>query len=404
MSCSESWTGRSSCRVAALLFALAAVVAIAAPARAQNAVDPSPLFSPAERRALSGTDGHAPRQTARTDVGRQGGTARKWEIEGHVGGAFFTNPTSGNGQMPTGGAVYIFEPALPPSREVASWYFGDGTLLFNNTYRIWRAEPIAALDPVLIHSGTRQERGYSFGFRVARAITDRFVAEFSLDGSPASVRMTDEMRAGIEASSASFERAFASAVAINAAASSATIRQEGGARLTASGAVNINLLTGHRVTPYATIGGGVVLTHGTLPGATLVGNYTRIDDLEETGITLVDDTDTVTIRYEETAAPIVLFGGGVRFELTPRSGIRGDVRISVGPINGAILIDSAASHAGAPYYSLTVSGAGSSVVYSSPGHARQRSLSAPPLSGFETFTATGHRTETAIAAGYFVRF
>jgi hypothetical protein len=100
----------------------------------------------------------------------------------------------------------------------------------------------------------------------------------------------------------------------------------------------------------------------------------------------------------------VLVGGGVIFYLTPRSGIRGDVRFSVGPNTGAIVIDSVASHAGAPYYSLTVSGAGSSVVYSAPGHARQRSLSAPPLSGFETFTATGHRMETAIAAGYFVRF
>lgn len=334
-----------------------------------------------------------------------GRTAPRWEIEAHLGGSSFSSPTAGLAQLPGPGIGFPVGRGFPDSREVSSWYFGDGAVLFNTARRAVASNaPITPLDPVLTRAGVESDRGVVLGFRVARAFNDRFGAEFSFDASRTPVRMTDAMRAGISAASASFEHAFRSFSFVSTADSNATILQEGGRRLSATGALNVNLLTGRRLTPFATIGGGTVSTQGVLPNAELVGQYRILDYLDETGATIVDDTDTVHVRYEEHSSPVLLLGGGFRFDLSPRFGIRSDVRFSIGSNTGRIVVDAKASHAGVPAWALTLIGQGASMVFGSPGTERQPSLTGPAISGFETFTSRGRRVQTAITFGYFARF
>jgi hypothetical protein len=289
---------------------------------------------------------------------------------------------------------------------VSSWYFGDGSVLFNDARPVLPPVPITPLDPVLTRAGAGRDGGLLLGFRVARALNDRLSAEFSFDASLARVRMRDDARAAIETTSTSFVQAFDSLSWIGFAGvdSNVTIHREGGGQLNATGALTVNLLTGHRWTPYATIGGGVVSSVGDMPHATLVGKYQVVDIFLESGTILVDDTDTVNVRYEMNPAPILLLGGGFKFDLSPRAGIRGDVRFGIASNRGRVVIDTEASHAGVSYFSTVLVGRNSTAVFSSPGNARQPSLSGPALSGFETFTGTRYQVDTAITVGYFTRF
>ena len=67
---------------------------------------------------------------------------------------------------------------------------------------------ITPLDPVLQSAAGTRGNGFSVGFRVARDITPRFGAEFTLDAAQGTVGFTDAALAGIEASRASFVSAW----------------------------------------------------------------------------------------------------------------------------------------------------------------------------------------------------
>jgi hypothetical protein len=391
-------------------------MAVGSPVAAQDAPAVRPAILSVDTTRVADVE-IVPGQAGTASVRPQGKTARTWEIEGHIGGSFPSNPTSGAARLPPVGASYqVPAPPLPPgfpgarewppSREVSSWYFGDGSVLFNDARPVLPPVPITPLDPVLTRAGAGRDGGLLLGFRVARALNDRLSAEFSFDASLARVRMRDDARAAIETTSTSFVQAFDSLSWIGFAGvdSNVTIHREGGGQLNATGALTVNLLTGHRWTPYATIGGGVVSSVGDMPHATLVGKYQVVDIFLESGTILVDDTDTVNVRYEMNPAPILLLGGGFKFDLSPRAGIRGDVRFGIASNRGRVVIDTEASHAGVSYFSTVLVGRNSTAVFSSPGNARQPSLSGPALSGFETFTGTRYQVDTAITVGYFTRF
>jgi hypothetical protein len=291
---------------------------------------------------------------------------------------------------------------------VSSWYFGDGTVLFNQARTARRDIPaLTPLDPVLTTAGVRHEGRLSVGFRVARTITRRFGIAFSFDATPGEIRMTDALRAGIETSAASFQDSLSRILDISPIStdvmvdSTATIRQEGGTRLSASGTLNVSLATGRqRVTPYVTVGAGVMTATGDLPGATLIGRY-RVTYADTDAV--IDETDTVRIRLEAPATPIFIAGGGVTVDMTAKSGIRADVRVAIGSNNSRIVVQATPSAAGIPSTSAAYIGSAASIVFATE-EARQRSLSGPAIDGFETFTGSGRRVETAVTFGYFLRF
>jgi hypothetical protein len=359
------------CATAVTLVALTGNTAAAAPQG-----PPAPGGRPGILSASSSTPRESTEAAPRTEAAQtpqRRETSDKWEIEAHVGTALTNTPSGGSGRLP---ANPVSGPFLNPVW--SSWYFGYGAAFFNDTIRTaGSGPPITALDPVLTSAGIERGAGLAVGFRVARAIDDRFSVEFTFDGSLASARLTADSLAGIEASSTSFEPAFSSLSFVSAAESGATIRQEGGGRLSASAALNFNLLTGRRSTPYVTVGGGVVSSSGTLPNATVDGRYV----IPLTSGAVVDNTDTVKIRHEDVTSPVLVLGGGFKFDLTRRSGVRSDVRVSMRSSHDSIVIDALISQAGASL--------------ASPG---------PPINGFETFTGSGLEIQTTLSVGYFRRF
>ncbi len=64
--------------------------------------------------------------------------ASGWEVEVYGGGAFGTTPRGDTTPPPVGTPFTTFNGL--PSRTVASWYFGDGTALFNEFAAAARGE------------------------------------------------------------------------------------------------------------------------------------------------------------------------------------------------------------------------------------------------------------------------
>jgi hypothetical protein len=227
----------------------------------------------------------------------------KWEVEFHGGGLFSTNPTGGTISLPAPGQPFMTVPltstASPlPSRYEPSWYFGDGTRLFNQAATALGQLPdqIVPLDPVLAGPLGEHRGGGSVGLRVSRVLTPRFTAELSVDYGFATLRITPANGEAIETTRASFIQAWRGVIlfnpnrVLNSLTSTGTLADGSGRQLFTSGAVNINLTTGGALIPYVTVGAGVTSFTGDLPSATLNGNYQfRLPSGPP-----IDETDTVT--------------------------------------------------------------------------------------------------------------
>src|SRR5262245_2193518 len=100
--------------------------------------------------------------------------AEGWEIEIHGGGLTASSP-GGSGSLPGPG------PVIPewggPTRAVPSWYFGDGTALFNEVARLPGLPQLQGLDPVLQSGVLERGTGPTLGVRVSRRVSPRFRLE-----------------------------------------------------------------------------------------------------------------------------------------------------------------------------------------------------------------------------------
>lgn len=76
--------------------------------------------------------------------------SRGWEVEVHGGGILSSNPTGGTATALPIGASRT-DPA-GPSRDVPSWYQGDGAQLFNDATEAGRAT-IPAIAPLAVREG-----------------------------------------------------------------------------------------------------------------------------------------------------------------------------------------------------------------------------------------------------------
>ena len=139
----------------------------------------------------------------------------KWEVEFHGGGLFSTNPTGGTISLPAPGQPFMTVAATPttsplPSRYEPSWYFGDGTLLFNQAATALGQLPdqIVPLDSVLAGPLGEHRGGGSAGVRVSRVLTPRVTAELSVDYGFATLRITPANGEAIETTRASFIQAW----------------------------------------------------------------------------------------------------------------------------------------------------------------------------------------------------
>ena len=198
-----------------------------------------------------------------------------WEVEVHGGGSLTSNPSGGTSSLPGSEPLPPLPFGIPdaPSRRVSSWFFGDGAQLANGTaaqlqgFAFPFSARITALDSVLAGSLAERQNGGSFGFRVSRDLTPRFGVEFNVDFSstPLDVTQATSIQASTESFAETLEGMLQRYSGPLSVQSSHDIRDDVGSQISATGALNINLLSQGRVIPYATVGAGVVSNRGHEP-------------------------------------------------------------------------------------------------------------------------------------------
>ena len=138
-----------------------------------------------------------------------------WEIEVHGGGAIASTLSRGTTNLPPVGAPLATPRPQFPSRRVSSWFLGDGAQLMNSAAAQFGAggpfvfsDRITPLDAVLANPLAERQDGGGFGFRVSRAITDRFSAELNFDYSATPLQVPSDAVFGIQATAESFQPVF----------------------------------------------------------------------------------------------------------------------------------------------------------------------------------------------------
>ena len=327
-----------------------------------------------------------------------------WEFEVHGGGLLMANASGGSGSLPDLGSSFTTVTSRS-SRHVASWFFGDGAELFNGTAAgLGIPERITSLDPVLNNPLAERQDGGSFGFRVSREVTPRVAAEFNFDFTSTPLEMPAASVAGIQASSTSFVPAWNALLDTGPfvgvrVGSTDTIQDSEGTQMVGTGALNINLTTQGRFIPYVTVGAGVISNTGDTPTANLEGSYTfDIFDAFPT-----NETDKVSLHHAiDDNVFVGVFGGGVKVFLTPRSGIRVDVRVHLGATTGQTLLDAKPDVAtSSPAFALA-SRTDPSIQFSNdPSIGEESTLTGPDIDGFQSFSVGGVQSQILVTGGYF---
>jgi hypothetical protein len=342
---------------------------------------------------------------ATVSVAAAQGPERKWEIEVHAGGMTGNQPDTGTpigefargNPIPTGGGTFT-------SRAVSSWYFGDGSALFNQVATPIITARVTPLDAALRGPIARREDGAVFGARVTRHLSGRLAAEFSLDYGQSSLRLSNDAAAGIEVTRASFETAWRTFLTgfTRTVTSNAQVESGDGHQLATSGVVRIRVGGTPRFAPFVAGGLGGIFRSGALPSATLIGNY----NFSAAGAFTINETDTVTIRaVREDKSIVGILGGGFTYDVTARHGMRVDARMHVGgsPVN--TVVDARPSVVMGANTVLALNTSGGSLQFStSPVLNRPSSLSGPTIDGLETFSGSGRSRQFTVAIGYFLRF
>jgi hypothetical protein len=345
----------------------------------------------------------------------------KWEIEVHGGAMLATNPTGGSGTLPPPGPAITFPFQLPgrtsESRQVSSWYFGEGASLFNRAAAsissILRATgPIAPLDPVLESGLVERQSGGTAGVRISRALTSRYAAEFSFDYSAGTLELTRESVAGLESTRGSFVTAWRSiltapAMGTESVSSVTTIADRQGRQLFTTGTFLIELKPAARVRPYAALGAGVASPIQDPPSVTLAGDY-RFGLMFPPGLPTpvslprFHETDTVTVRSSAGNMLTWVVGGGVKYATSTHWGLRMDVRDHISRNSIRTRVEAApVSEALTPFGTLTL-GTDPPLLFSTgAGFPSNLSL---PLAAFETFRGTGLEHHISVAVGLFRTF
>lgn len=336
----------------------------------------------------------------------------KWEFEIHFGGAFGNLPAAGAplSTFPVGEAFTVPQTGRP-SRYASTWYFGDGATLINQIAAGFTgavAARMTPLDPVLTKAGVDRKRGLDFGGRVSRRLTSRLSAEFSVDSVAGTVSLSDAALKGIEATRASFAPMWNGIIATGAGlfaspntSSTSALTDGTHARQTSlTGAANVALSTGTRLVPYLTAGGGVLLRSGDLPSATLTGNY----QFRFFGSAPLNESDVVKVHFAaKDRGPVGVFGGGVKYALSPRQGLRVDLRVHLSPNSLDTLVDAQPNRVtGTPPFSIP-STTSPALVFSNTSATRS-SLSGPAIADLKTFAGSGTDLQTRLTVGYFIRF
>jgi hypothetical protein len=199
---------------------------------------------------------------------------------------------------------------------------------------------------------------------------------------------------------------------LNSLTSTATFDTGNRHQFLATGSLVVNLRTTGRTVPYATIGAGLLAMTGKAPSATLSGNY---QFLLPNGAP-IDETDNVTVtdasRDRTLAAAL---GGGVKYQVSPRWGLRVGVRLALSKNIARTIVDATPSVAlGQRPAGRGVLGAEPSIQFSNNASepvtalgvtaVASSTLTGPAITELRTFSGSGVSTHTNITAGIIWRF
>jgi hypothetical protein len=330
---------------------------------------------------------------------------RNWEFEFHAGGSFVSDAPAGTASLPAAGSTFTTVVGTP-SRRISSWYFGDGALLFNQANAsLGLGSRITPLDPLFESSLSDPQSGASFGFRLGRAITRRFGAEFTLDYGRVPLVLRPSALTSVEGARASYVAAFTALMGsgpfVNPAVTSvSTIAENEGSQITTTGALIVNLKTSGRAIPYVTAGAGVRANAGGTPSMALEGHY-RFQPL---GLFPVDELDSVTVRTSIDEGVVGVVGGGLKFAFSRRWGARFDVRALFNKMSVETFVDTRSRPASGTPAGAAASFSTPSLQFSNNGTLGPSSLAGPPLNGFRTFEGSDWHNQTNLSGGVFLKF
>lgn len=330
-----------------------------------------------------------------------------WEIEGYGGLSITRLPAGGTSTLPRPGPGITTSSPIFPSRQVPSWFFGDGTVLLNGVNTEFEVpQRITPLETILTSIGSDRSSGAALGLRLRRGLGSRWAAELSIDVLTGSAALTDDIRAGIETTRASYESAFQALFETGPLAdprvtATATESDESGRAIGVTGALIFRAGSIAGLEPYLTMGGGILSGAGSGSSATLTGTYS----FSVQGEVPIAETDRVTVRFTHDTTPVGVVGGGVRRRVSERWGFSIDGRVFIGRNGTGVRLDAEpAVTTGAPpgfIESFTTP----SIQFSNDiSTGRQSTLSGTPLDDFPLFKGSGIQTRVLVTVGVFTRF
>jgi hypothetical protein len=313
----------------------------------------------------------------------------RWLVEMHGGPAIDRDPTSGSGSLPNTASL------VQGLVSASTFSFGTGTTLFNQSAV---ADGITALDEVLTSAGTRRQSGANIGMSLERTLTRRLSLELSTDYVRSRLSLRDETLSGFERTRSTMSAALQQVLATGSAPSDVTVTvtrndDQTASRLVFTGGLVLNLREAGRTVPYVVGGGGVMLKRGSTPAITLQSRYDVGSPAELLG------SDTTTLFFSEDDRAMLFMGGaGVKHALSPRSGLRIDVRMRATRSTLSSFVDLTPSSAlvstGAPHPALQQG----ALRFDALGP-----LNGPSISAAKTFAGNGVRLQTSFVLGWFFR-
>jgi hypothetical protein len=342
-------------------------------------------------------------------------TVPKWDIEGHFGGSVTGDNPAGTALLPSAAGTFTTVTGFPTAR-VSSWYFGDGARLLSDVSAgLGLAGPITPLDPVL-GTGVGNRNATTFGVRVGRALTGRFRAEFTFDYFDRAVGFDGATSDAIEATRGTIETKWRSLLgstgpsSVSSSVSSARL-EGGGGQIMALGVVNINLRAlqvsdllplPRRFMPFVTAGAGVLSSIDDPLHVAIDGVY----QLTLPNLVHFSEADSVSVEYSTPRHAIVAaFGGGFTYDLTPRMGIRSDVRLHLSPNRVTVNLSTSPLVVNQSPTGYIASQTSPSLQLSNDAALGvDSSLSGPPIADFETYRSSGVNRRLTMTGGVFFRF
>jgi len=333
--------------------------------------------------------------------------ARQWEFEIHTGVSVSAATTGGSGTLP---ATVSTSPGFRAS--ATSFYFGDGTRFFNQAVATLSGAPtIVALDPVLLGRAIDQSSTVLLGVRISRALARHLALEGTIESGPGAFAFTSSALANLEATRASYIPALQRVLAGTAPAvtSVTTITDhQSPSQVVMTGSVVVPLLSDRKAVPYVVAGAGTLWSGGTMPSATLTGQFTYGT------VGQITSTDAIALSYGVTSfRPVVVAGGGVKFHVHDSWGLRLDARAHIcrSPVTNLLNANpTTALSAGSGPYPLINVGA---LQFSTTGSLSGISVAAVPGTKFVTGNTLPTGTSTwsdavashvGITLGIFWRF